>query len=277
MNKDLLRFKILLQLLHAGSDDVSERMLASSFACEEREIREGMQELAAEGLLEMDPNISPHLTEQGFEAACALDRRFQIQLYHLLNEGAAYEDAAHDASYLTLYGSEEISPARLQSARLYRAKLAVQDRTQVSGGELCRYLPDGEYRVPFFIYRANGRGKSPDILSMANAGFEQPSIFKVHHGFGTFYMTSKPMIAKSRVSGLEMQGKVESVKYMEGKMYIPCDQEGDVFSFPAFRMRFQNILSDGRQVLHGSAKLSMRCDVGIMHMPESVAVAVFIL
>lgn len=277
MNRDLLRFKILLQLLHAGSDDVSERMLASNLACEVSEIRECMQELAAEGLLEMDPNVSPHLTEQGFEAAGALDRRFQIHLYHLLNEGAAYEDATHDASYLTLYGSKEISPARLQSAQLYRAKLAVRDKACITGHELCRNLADGEYNVPFYIYKAKGRGKSPDILSMANAGFEQPAILRVEHGVGMFYMKGKPMIAKSRVSGLEMKGKVESVKYMEGKMYVPCSREGDVFSFPAFRIRFQNILFDNRQVLHGSVRLSMRCDVGVAHMPESVAVVVFIL
>ena len=277
MNKDILKLRILTRFLDQDAEAVTVTALSEQLGQSKAYISKLMHELENNALIDMSDNRRPCLTARGLAQAKAYDEKVQVNLHHLLYEGVDYENAVQDAFIMAFYCSDATNHARLQTDRLFRAKLAVRDKPRITGHELCRNLADGEYNVPFYIYKAKGRGKSPDILSMANAGFEQPARLIVENGIGTFYMTGKPMIAKSRVSGLEMKGKVESVKYMEGKMYVPCSREGDVFSFPAFRIRFQNILFDNRQVLHGSVRLSMRCDVGVAHMPESVAVVVFIL
>ena len=112
---------------------------------------------------------------------------------------------------------------------------------------------------------------------MANEGFEQPAILQVDNGVGVFRLKGKTMTAKSHLTGLEMAGKVESVRYKRGRNYVSCTRLEDVYSFPAEGVHFRNLMSGNRQVLHGAVRLSMRCDVGIAHMPESAAVVVFTL
>ncbi len=277
MNKDLLKMKILLQFLEQSEEAISVTSLARIFGYGKTYISNMMHELQDEGMVDMSDNRRPRLTERGLKTAQEYHEKIQLNLHHLLYEGVDEENAMHDAYFMALYCSDATNYARRETDQYYRAKLALRSKEQIRGAEFCKHLADGEYSVPFFIYKTKERGRSSDILSMANAGFEQPAKLRVVNGVGTISLTGKPMTAKSRVTGLRMQGKVESVKYISGREYVPCERDGDVFSFPAAGVHFQNILSDSRQVLHGSVRLSMRCDVGIAHMPESAAVVVFTL
>lgn len=277
MNKDLLKMKILLQFLEQSEEHISVTSLSLMLGQIKTYISKLMHELEDEGMVDMSDNRRPRLTEKGRETAQLYREKVQVNLHHLLYEGVDAESALQDAYLMALYCSEATYRARRITDQIYRAKLALRDRTDFGGKELCAMLADGRYSVPFYIYKTKGRIKGADLLSMANEGFEQPAILQVDNGVGVFRLKGKTMTAKSHLTGLEMAGKVESVRYKRGRNYVSCTRLEDVYSFPAEGVHFRNLMSGNRQVLHGAVRLSMRCDVGIAHMPESAAVVVFTL
>lgn len=88
---------------------------------------------------------------------------------------------------------------------------------------------------------------------MANSGFEHPCELVVRDGVGMIHMRARTMSANSRKSGMLMQGKVQTVKYNYNNSFIDAEKNGDAICFPA-------------------ECLKMKCSVGIIHMPESVAI-----
>ena len=107
---------------------------------------------------------------------------------------------------------------------------------------------------------------------MANSGFEHPCELVVRDGVGMIHMRARTMSANSRKSGMLMQGKVQTVKYNYNNSFIDAEKNGDAICFPAECLNFLNIGSGVDQILHGSVCLKMKCSVGIIHMPESVAI-----
>ena len=51
-----------------------------------------------------------------------------------------------------------------------------------------------------------------------------------------------------------------------------AEQEGRYFCFPAKALQFISMGSGRDIVLHGSVCMQMQCSVGIIHMPESLAI-----
>ena len=107
---------------------------------------------------------------------------------------------------------------------------------------------------------------------MANAGFDHLCELVVRDGVGMIHMRARTMSANSRKSGMLMQGKVQTVKYNYNNSFIDAEKNGDAICFPAECLNFLNIGSGVDQILHGSVCLKMKCSVGIIHMPESVAI-----
>lgn len=133
-------------------------------------------------------------------------------------------------------------------------------------------MNDGTYRFPFIIYKEQIEKNENTNISMANAGFEHPCELVVRDGIGMIHMRALNVSANSRKSGMLMQGKVQNVKYNYNNAFIDAEKNGDAICFPAECLNFLNIGSGVDQILHGSVCLKMKCSVGVIHMPESVAI-----
>lgn len=231
--------------------------------------------LEKEGLIDRSNARRPILTATGREKACYYENRINIVLNHLLYEGLDMDNAEHDAYAWALFSSDKGMEIIRSSEQRYRAKYELRRCEQFGGDELCRHLQDGEYKLPFLIYKEHMSGGSN--LSMSNSGFEHPCILTVKNNIGTICLRSKEISARSPVTGREMIGRVRMLSYWYGKSYQPAVSEGGMISFSANALSFLNIGSGMEQILHGSVCLKMQCTVGTNHMPEATAIFVVML
>ena len=112
---------------------------------------------------------------------------------------------------------------------------------------------------------------------MANRGFKHPCILRVKDGKGEVLLKAVSMSAESSKTGKEMQGKIRSLEYMKGSVFVKAEEKDEVISFPA---NVLDVISMGEgigQILHGSVCLKMQCSVGTAHMPESTAIFTIIM
>lgn len=277
MEKELLSQLILLQCFEQNNTGVSVTNLAQIFHVDKSTVSKTLHELSDAGLVDMSNNRSPKLTESGITRAQAFSDKVNINLNHLLYEGVDFENARHDSIIMAFYCSDATNFSRSETDQLYRAKRVLAEYSNVSGDQICALLADGEYGIPFFIYKAKSRTKTDDIISMANNGFEQPVILSVKDHTGTLILHGKTMTAKSRMTERYMTGKVSTVKYYRKQKFVSCESVGDYFSIPMESISFENLKSGNRPVLHGFIRLKLQCSVGPAHMPESEAILTLIL
>ena len=69
-----------------------------------------------------------------------------------------------------------------------------------------------------------------------------------------------------------MEGRIKSLSYQLNGKLTNAEQEGRYFCFPAKALQFISMGSGRDIVLHGSVCMQMQCSVGIIHMPESLAI-----
>ncbi len=80
------------------------------------------------------------------------------------------------------------------------------------------------------------------------------------------------MSAPSALTGQLMEGRIKSLSYQLNGKLTNAEQEGRYFCFPAKALQFISMGSGRDIVLHGSVCMQMQCSVGIIHMPESLAI-----
>lgn len=277
MNKDYYKLRILLQFYEQEDTVITITALSKMFNLGKTYISKMIHELAEEELVDISDNRRPCLTQKGIEKAAMYSVRVQINLNRLLSEGVNPKDAMNDACIISLYCSEVTNSDNSESYRLYRAKQQLRSRKAFTGDELCRYLSDGQYNLNFILYKTKDREKSSSILSMSNAGFEQPCILTVEGGVGTFSLKTRPMVFHSKIAEQDISGKAGIVRYQDGNKFFPTEHIGDMFVFPASAVRFQTIASGDVLTLHGFIRLSMQADFGIMYMPQSTAICTFLI
>ena len=226
--------------------------------------------LEKEGLLNRSNHRSPVLTELGREKAHYYENRINIVLNHLLYEGLDMDNAEHDAYAWALFSSDKGMEIIKSSEQRYRAKYELRKREQFDGSELCKHLHDGEYRLPFLIYKEHMT--DGNNLSMSNGGFEHPCILTVTNGEGTIQLRPKEIWARSQMTGQEMIGRVRMLMYWDGMTFKNAETVNGMLTFPASTLSFLNIGSGMEQILHGSVCPKMQCSVGTNHMPEATAI-----
>lgn len=226
--------------------------------------------LEKEGLIDRSNLRHPVLTEKGREVAQKYSERINISLNHLMYEGVNVESAKSDAYRWALYNSEDTMDVIRSSEKKYRAKYDLRDENHFSGSLLCKKLEDGEYQLPFIIYREHVHNGTN--VSMANKGFEHPCTLIVKNGVGMLHLKSIKIQEISASTGKPISGSVQTLKYLDKGNFIGAEKSGDVLSFPISAVNFVNIGEGIGQVLHGTLTLKMQCSVGENHMPESTAI-----
>lgn len=267
---EILKMRVLICFLNENARICTVTGLATMFGEGKQKMHRIFATLEKEGLLNRSNPRSPVLTELGREKAHYYENRINIVLNHLLYEGLDMDNAEHDAYAWALFSSDKGMEIIKSSEQRYRAKYELRKREQFGGTELCKHLHDGEYRLPFLIYKEHMT--DGNNLSMSNSGFEHPCILTVTNGEGTIQLRPKEIWARSQMTGQEMIGRVRMLMYWDGMTFKNAETVNGMLTFPASTLSFLNIGSGMEQILHGSVCLKMQCSVGTNHMPEATAI-----
>lgn len=267
---EILKMRVLICFLNENARICTVTGLATMFGEGKQKMHRIFATLEKEGLLNRSNPRSPVLTELGREKAHYYENRINIVLNHLLYEGLDMDNAEHDAYAWALFSSDKGMEIIKSSEQRYRAKYELRKREQFDGTELCKHLHDGEYRLPFLIYKEHMT--DGNNLSMSNSGFEHPCILTVTNGEGTIQLRPKEIWARSQMTGQEMIGRVRMLMYWDGMTFKNAETVNGMLTFPASMLSFLNIGSGMEQILHGSVCLKMQCSVGTNHMPEATAI-----
>lgn len=267
---EILKMRVLICFLNENARICTVTGLATMFGEGKQKMHRIFAALEKEGLLNRSNPRSPVLTELGREKAHYYENRINIVLNHLLYEGLDMDNAEHDAYAWALFSSDKGMEIIKSSEQRYRAKYELRKREQFDGTELCKHLHDGEYRLPFLIYKEHMT--DGNNLSMSNSGFEHPCILTVTNGKGTIQLRPKEIWARSQMTGQEMIGRVRMLMYWDGMTFKNAETVNGMLTFPASTLSFLNIGSGMEQILHGSVCLKMQCSVGTNHMPEATAI-----
>ena len=267
---EILKMRVLICFLNENARICTVTGLAIMFGEGKQKMHRIFATLEKEGLLNRSNPRSPVLTELGREKAHYYENRINIVLNHLLYEGLDMDNAEHDAYAWALFSSDKGMEIIKSSEQRYRAKYELRKREQFDGTELCKHLHDGEYRLPFLIYKEHMT--DGNNLSMSNGGFEHPCILTVTNGEGTIQLRPKEIWARSQMTGQEMIGRVRMLMYWDGMTFKNAETVNGMLTFPASTLSFLNIGSGMEQILHGSVCLKMQCSVGTNHMPEATAI-----
>ena len=267
---EILKMRVLICFLNENARICTVTGLATMFGEGKQKMHRIFATLEKEGLLNRSNPRSPVLTELGREKAHYYENRINIVLNHLLYEGLDMDNAEHDAYAWALFSSDKGMEIIKSSEQRYRAKYELRKCEQFDGTELCKHLHDGEYRLPFLIYKEHMT--DGNNLSMSNSGFEHPCILTVTNGEGTIQLRPKEIWARSQMTGQEMIGRVRMLMYWDGMTFKNAETVNGMLTFPASTLSFLNIGSGMEQILHGSVCLKMQCSVGTNHMPEATAI-----
>lgn len=267
---EILKMRVLICFLNENARICTVTGLAAMFGEGKQKMHRIFATLEKEGLLNRSNPRSPVLTELGREKAHYYENRINIVLNHLLYEGLDMDNAEHDAYAWALFSSDKGMEIIKSSEQRYRAKYELRKREQFDGTELCKHLHDGEYRLPFLIYKEHMT--DGNNLSMSNGGFEHPCMLTVTNGKGTIQLRPKEIWARSQMTGQEMIGRVRMLMYWDGMTFKNAETVNGMLTFPASTLSFLNIGSGMEQILHGSVCLKMQCSVGTNHMPEATAI-----
>ena len=272
---ELLKLRVLLSFLREDESMQKVTKLAGMLGEGKKKISRILQSLEREGLVDRSDTRAPRLTQQGRRTAEYYEERESVILNHLLYEGQDLDSAEYDACVMALYYSDQGMGIVRQSEQRYRAKYELRRKASFGGDTLCRHMKDGDYNLPFLIYKENGSNGSN--LSMANEGFAHPCTLHIEDGVGEVRLTPVPISARSKLTGREMIGQVRNLQYFDGAKYVNASETEAWMSIPAKAFIVLNMGINTGQILHGSVGLKMQCSVGTAHMPESTAFFTFLI
>ena len=125
--------------------------------------------------------------------------------------------------------------------------------------------------VVFRLYRMNKKsGESRD--SMAMRGFEETAEIVQNHGESYLELKLKEMTAHSRANGKVMAGRLKTLKYEHNEIFETAEIEDNRVRIPMEACRMHKWTGIGTM---GSVPITVTCNVGEMHMPESTAMLFF--
>ncbi len=266
-SSEVLRLRILLSFY--SDENCTVTGLARTLGEEKYTISRVLSSLEEEGLADRSDNRHPKLTAAGLAEAEKYSHRVDTMVNFLLYKGVGMEDARPDALKMALHLSDQSMEIFRTEEAMSAVKYEFRDRRKFTGSEFFAKLPDGNYKVPFIIYRE--KANSVTNISMANEGFEHPCILSVHDGIGIIQLHAKTLNARSAKTGATMSGKVKTFRYFDSGDFIGAECSGDIISFPAESLQFYNMKPGFSPVLHGTLPLKITASVGTMHMPESIA------
>ena len=133
-----------------------------------------------------------------------------------------------------------------------------------------KILEKGKFQVGIAIHQISRNSETR--LSMAHQGFEHLAYIRNNTRGSWLELTIREIYGRSRIDGTEMSGHLSSLKYeKQGQLYEAVIKNGKLriplSACHFFRGRMGNV--------KGTVHITVSCNVGNAHMPESTAVLTF--
>lgn len=141
--------------------------------------------------------------------------------------------------------------------------------TENTQGELLNFpksLERGIYPVRIAIFQLQ-TGVRP-LLSMAYRGFEPVAVLRSNNRGSYLELTIREITAHSRMNGQDMRGHLSRLRYVENGNFFEAPVRKGKVTLPLDAFCFRK---DSRGKVRGSIYITVSCNVGEMHMPESTA------
>lgn len=156
--------------------------------------------------------------------------------------------------------------AHAEKKSVYKRKENELDQEIQNNLQKCERHP-----VVFRLYRMNKKpGQSRD--SMAMRGFEETAEIVQDKGESYLELKVKDMSAHSRVSGETMVGKLKTLKYEHDEVLETADIVNNIVRIPMEACKIHKWTGVGTM---GVVPVTVTCSVGLVHMPESIALLYF--
>jgi Mn-dependent DtxR family transcriptional regulator len=263
-----IQARVLINLYHFG-EPIGLTALSRSLTLAKSSVSRTIDWCEANRHIHRTEDRKIALTVRGRRMAAEMDSRRTFASVWLSSMGVDAVCAERDALAFAIGFPDSAIEALQRLHEIEKLRQTFTGRRTIGGRELCSKLPNGNYAVPFSIYR-NNEGKQGALdLSMAMDGLANPAEFTVQGGVGTVRLRAKTVEHVSALGNLKKQGELSTLSFKDGRRFTAAGREGSLFYFPADAMTFLNV---GGRFFQGSVTLRMSCTAGEAHMPSSEAI-----
>lgn len=250
---NLMRLRFLFYLNRSDAGDRSVTAMAKTFGTSKSTISRNIEVFVNQGIV---IHGSMDLSGYGRTLAEKYEKEVtEIRKYLSAVTGKSPEDMTTDAIQMVLNLSEETRQSILEKQKIQNLLLKLDDRHHPTTEEVLALIEEGNYHLPFTIYRENMEDVQRGYTSMADWGFAHPLNVSVTGGNAMVALKAVTLERRSFMEDLLIRGKLLRMKYLAGKEYLEARQEGDTYYFPLSALEFT--FHKGENMLQGSTKLMM--------------------
>lgn len=228
-----------------------------------------IMELEQEGFIDRSDVRHPKLTDAGYRVAQMYEEKISVSMNHLMYEGVSIDHAKHDAYFWALYNSENTMDVIRSSEKIVRVKYELRKQRKFSGLFLSQMLEDGEYSLPFIMYRENTKNGSN--VSILDDLFEHPCILTMKDKKGFIQLRTVCSVYPFECRDEFMHCKINNVQYYDNGVYINAEKSGDTFAIPFDVLNFINMGKGTYQMFHGSVCCKISWDSRNHHGGEAIS------
>lgn len=251
MEWNMMRLRYLFYLNKIREEAPSLSGMARGFGVSKSTISRNLEVFAENGLVY---NGTLTLTGYGKQTAEKYEQETrELSAWLAFTTGRTQEDMTAEAMQIMLTLSEETRQSIIEKQKIKRAVVQLEDDIHPKAAKVEKILKNGEYHLPFTIYKENMEEPGESYLSMADMGFRHPAGLTMENGTGMICLKAVALEQRSFIGELIVKGKLLRMRYRMEKEYVDARQEGDCFYFPMSALVFTYHKQEG--MLQGTTKL----------------------
>ena len=277
LHPSMLQIKYLLELEKVGKKRGSVAMIADTCGVSHGPVSRFFKECIEKGYL----TEKYEFTAEGTHALLTYKKLLRDVKLYLKTMNIPEKEITDKMKQLIENVDYDLLRTMIRNARQTAEHAAKQDKSQKDDQDsqysrdsnayfIEKILEKGKFQVGIAIHQISRNSETR--LSMAHRGFEHLASIRNNTRGSWLELTIREIHGRSRIDGTEMSGHLSSLKYeKQGQLYEAVIKDGHL-KIPLsachfFRGRLGNI--------KGTVHITVACNVGNAHMPESTAVLTF--
>lgn len=277
LHPSMLQIQYLLELEKVGKKRGSVAMIADTCGVSHGPVSRFFKECIEKGYL----TEKYEFTAEGTHALLTYKKLLRDVKLYLKTMNIPEKEITDKMKQLIENVDYDLLRTMIRNARQTAEQAAKQDKSQKDAQDsqysrdsnayfIEKILEKGKFQVGISIHQISRNSETR--LSMAHRGFEHLASIRNNTRGSWLELTIREIHGRSRIDGTEMSGHLSSLKYeKQGQLYEAVIKDGHL-KIPLsachfFRGRLGNV--------KGTVHITVACNVGNAHMPESTAVLTF--
>ena len=277
LHPSMLQIQYLLELEKVGKKRGSVAMIADTCGVSHGPVSRFFKECIEKGYL----TEKYEFTAEGTHALLTYKKLLRDVKLYLKTMNIPEKEIPDKMKQLIENVDYDLLRTMIRNARQTAEHAAKQDKSQKDDQDsqysrdsnayfIEKILEKGKFQVRIAIHQISRNSETR--LSMAHQGFEHLASIRNNTRGSWLELTIREIHGRSRIDGTEMSGHLSSLKYeKQGQLYEAVIKDGHL-KIPLsachfFRGRMGNV--------KGTVHITVACNIGNAHMPESTAVLTF--